>query len=717
MDTVGVRGFFASVDVFIASMIEKVYGLILLIADVDIWSKVGDKIFNKVFSLIAVFMLFKAAIIIIQYVINPDELTSSKKGGVKFLKNIVISLFMLTMATTVFDKLYQLQGIVLNENVFGRIFLKDSKENATEQSKDFNNIGKEVAYYIFSSFLDYSRNGALAPVFPDSCKNIFVEEDYELSSQIFMVSFLNPNGRHISRSMNVYTCASYVTHGQNVGMSNLIYDSTVDSRFDSFDDGTRINWSANILKNTCDYGVASDGGYYTCKSYLCQSSNCGVRNGVYIFNLINTARETKDVSLMLSDDVLSSTESDYIFAPGIISGSSYHSTLDDSVAICKCLSCYDGSEDSYKCDTSDGDFIFEYKFGVSSLVGFIILIMIIVLAVDVAIRTVKLVFLEVIAPIPIVSFMDIKESGLFKSWVKLFINVYLELFLKLGSIYFGFFFIKLLMNGSFSDIPTFQNVFGRFFMIFGCLLFGKKFPDFVSQMIGLGGDTGVGSFFKTALKFATGAGAMAVAGIGGATSNLASGIEKISSANGTKAKMLQTVKTGFSVLGGAGSAAARTMANQISSKGNGTKNNIMRGIYGSSYARKQNEMGNHIGNRALDSARDLFQINNKEKLSTEDMKKELENIKKERLENNNIINSLLNNENNAAGIRNAFELDDKNNRLYKNYEEYSNNVSNSISEELYNSYDYYYNLRDEYNKKIKELTEKIEHNEVNDSYK
>ena len=40
----------------------------------------------------------------------------------------------------------------------------------------------------------------------------------------------------------------------------------------------------------------------------------------------------------------------------------------------------------------------------------------------------------------------------------------------------------------------------------------------------------------------------------------------------------------------------------------------------------------------------------------------------EKLENDNMINSLLNNENNAASIRNAFELDDKNNRLYKNYE-------------------------------------------------
>ncbi len=715
MDTVGVRGFFASVDVFIASMIEKVYGLILLIADVDIWSKVGNKIFNKVFSLIAVFMLFKAAIIVIQYVINPDELISSKKGGVKFLKNIVISLFMLTMATTVFEKLYQLQGIVLNENVLGRIFLEDSKENATEQSKDFNNIGKEVAYYIFSSFLDYSRDGALAPVFPDYCKNIFVEEDYELNKETYYVSYINPyNGFVINVARPVYTCASYVTHGQNVGMSNLVYDSRIDSRFNRLDDGTAINWSGSIL-GSCG---SQTGGYYTCKSYLCQSYNCGSKNGVYLVNLINNARENKDVKLMLSDDILSSTESDYIFAPGIMSGSNYSSSLSDSIQICKCYSCFAPYvKDSYDCNTSDGDFIFEYKFGVSSLVGFIILIMIIVLAVDVAIRTVKLAFLEIIAPIPIVSFMDIKESGLFKSWVKLFINVYLELFLKLGSIYFGFFFIKLLMNGSFSDIPAFQNVFGRFFMIFGCLLFGKKFPDFVSQMIGLGGDTGVGSFFKTSLKFVTGAGAMAVAGIGGATSNLASGVEKISSANGTKAKLLQTGKTVASVFGGAGSAAVRTMANQISSKGSGTKNNIMRGIYGSSYARKQNEMGNHIGNRALDSARDLFQINNKEKLSTEDMKKELENIKKEKLENDNMINSLLNNESNATSIRNAFELDDKNNRLYKNYEEYSNNVSNSISEELYNSYDYYYNLRDEHNKRIKELTEEIEHNEANDSYK
>ena len=706
----GLRQLVASIDIGIANLISKVYQLIVMLADVNVMSKIGDEIFDKIFSLIAVFMLFKMAIIIIQYIINPDELTSSKKSGIKFLKNIVISLFMLTIATTVFEKMFQLQSIILHENLLGKLIIGDENKNLNDESNDFYSLGNEISYYVFSSFMDYNRKDIFEEVFPEACPNIFVEEDYSLKTSFKEIYFGIKNYQY-------YQCASYITHGLNTKYNDSTeYDVLDDSRFDYVTDletNEKIDvvWSKNVLQSSSSF---DKGGYYTCKSYLLRSPNCGIKNGVYIFYLINKARKSYDVSLMLSDEILNATESDHFF----LSGSEIYNANGsvDGNDSCYCNSC-DGSnnKDAEFCKDTNGGYIFEYKFFISTLVGLLILFMIIILAIDTAVRSIKLCFLQIISPIPIVSFMDIKENDLFKKWLKLFINSYLELFLKLGSIFLSFLLIKMLMSSEFDNIFALRNTWGRFLFIIGCLLFAKEAPDFVGKLLNIGGDTGIGTFLKNAVKFITGVGTMALAGTGGAISNLSSGIEKISETKGTKNKMAQFGKTILSTLGGAGSASARALGNHIKSGGNANLNNVVRGIYGSSYARYQNENGQHIGKRTLDKFKNMAQINNNN-LSSNDIQNRINHVKDLINNNKTMIDNMLYGRSDASMIRDAFALNDEDNRIYADYDDYHSNVQNGIDSDTYNLFSGFYDKRDQYNKELETLENQYEHEKTIEGY-
>ena len=104
--------------------------------------------------------------------------------------------------------------------------------------------------------------------------------------------------------------------------------------------------------------------------------------------------------------------------------------------------------------TSDGRYLINYKFGLSTAVGVGTLYLLLVFCVDIAVRSVKLGFLQMIAPIPILSYVDPKsgKDGMFNKWMTTCKNTYIELFTRLFALYFGIYVISLI--GTFRDVTT-----------------------------------------------------------------------------------------------------------------------------------------------------------------------------------------------------------------------------------------------------------------------
>ena len=152
-------------------------------------------------------------------------------------------------------------------------------------------------------------------------------------------------------------------------------------------------------------------------------------------------------------------------------------------------------------DEATGDYVIEFDYGLIGIIaGGFILYMIFMYSIQIAIRTVQLAYLQVIAPIPIISYISDPE-GTFKKWTKQCISTYLDLFLRLSIIYFSMTLVSMvieefndpggIINGNLGllsktvqadSIGGFTLILVKFFIIIGLLLFAKKAPDLIKDL-------------------------------------------------------------------------------------------------------------------------------------------------------------------------------------------------------------------------------------------
>lgn len=220
------------------------------------------------------------------------------------------------------------------------------------------------------------------------------------------------------------------------------------------------------------------------------------------------------------------------------------------------------------CSTSDKKiYAYDYIPIVSTIVGLLMCYVIVSLNISVAIRAFKLIILRMIAPIPVISYIDPKSSkdGTFATWVKTFISVWAELFMFLGIIYFIIYIIDFLLSsdawaGFFTssgvDIgETLTQPFGAHelvlflaFIIIGLLFFAKQAPKFVMDALGI---KSKGNFMRM-----LGMGATAATSIGGGISATGAAMKKSKDENGQLNPLAATSAVAKGLFSGAGSMAA-----------------------------------------------------------------------------------------------------------------------------------------------------------------
>lgn len=133
---------------------------------------------------------------------------------------------------------------------------------------------------------------------------------------------------------------------------------------------------------------------------------------------------------------------------------------------------------------TSGEFYFDYTPILSNAVGVIALLILISFCMDLALRAIKLLFLQIIAPIPIISNMDPgKGKDTFQKWYKECFKTYITVFIRLITINFAVFMLSLI-KGNYKDIFN-NNLLLNIFLIIGCLLFAKQVPKLIEDMFGI----------------------------------------------------------------------------------------------------------------------------------------------------------------------------------------------------------------------------------------
>lgn len=139
-------------------------------------------------------------------------------------------------------------------------------------------------------------------------------------------------------------------------------------------------------------------------------------------------------------------------------------------------------------------YVFTYMPFIPTVVGFVFAFIILSFTVDVAVRAVKLAVLRLIAPVPIIAYMNPKgtQDSAFNAWVKTLTSTYLDLFIRLASVYFVIALIQeMIAHGIY--INRGDGMLGILSLIliwFGLFIFAKQAPKFIKEVLGLKQDVG-----------------------------------------------------------------------------------------------------------------------------------------------------------------------------------------------------------------------------------
>ena len=137
-----------------------------------------------------------------------------------------------------------------------------------------------------------------------------------------------------------------------------------------------------------------------------------------------------------------------------------------------------------------GQYVFKWDIILSVVVGVAILWILINYCISIATRVIQLAYLQLVAPVPILSYIGNPE-GSFKNWVKQCTRTYLDLFIRLAILYFiitlsgkvlKFFEDSNALSNYGIESGSMKFVLVKIFLILGLLMFGKRVPELLKEL-------------------------------------------------------------------------------------------------------------------------------------------------------------------------------------------------------------------------------------------
>ena len=230
----------------------------------------------------------------------------------------------------------------------------------------------------------------------------------------------------------------------------------------------------------------------------------------------------------------------------------------------------------------NGNYVIDYLPFISSAVGVYVVFLLISFSVDIAVRAIKLCFLQMLAPIAIVSYIDPKESisdGKLRRWVNESASTYFSLFLRLATIFFVMLLVEIisssvLSNGGESyigaqiDDPAY-SIWIYLFLVIGAFMFAKQVPKMLDKIFKIenSGNLNLNPFKTFASARDSGFGMLAGGAVGLGVGAAASGIAAARTSIDNGEKGITTVRR---TLGGTLSGGLRGGVSGVASGGKGT---------------------------------------------------------------------------------------------------------------------------------------------------
>ena len=142
------RFLFSWIDGVVAKVITIIYGLLMDLASLRLYSESIVKIIGqRIGILLGIFMLFRLAVSLINYMISPEKFSDNKQGGAALIKNVIISLALLATVNTIFETAYMVQEKVVKSQIIEKIFFGET-----------SNSEMDIGYYLYSGFFTPNKD-------------------------------------------------------------------------------------------------------------------------------------------------------------------------------------------------------------------------------------------------------------------------------------------------------------------------------------------------------------------------------------------------------------------------------------------------------------------------------------------------------------------------------------------------------------------------------
>lgn len=553
-------------------IVKSLYGTCIRVYDIMIELAKNSSILDataitaNLYVLAVVFMLFRVAIGLIKMLITPDAINDKQAGAGKMITRVVVSIIMLIVFSPTGILFNKDADTPENDGFLPRIeraLISDKKSLLytafTVKEVDDGNATKEDPYgkktivvqNVASPFYTYFFEDVEAENTETSCY-FYRKQTTKSKGKIITVQDPIKIKFTTTKPDGSEGTVMKVKNTDGFDMWATIYSKEETKLHNSEGDELEFNYNSNIKDISASTtvpkknGKGSNGKSLTgpikkCSNWIIYKDN---NNKVFLYRnvsdnfkknndkeiyrgyddfqkLYNVAKddwqkinknkladEYKDLipewAKILANGNRGYSEAGIAFGTNLIS--CFEECIGDDTTDCE-------EEKSKQFDTYDNkamknmikDNEMDLSFMIAVIAGVALIIYLLVLCVEIVIRSLKLMLLETLAPIPIVSYIDPKDK-IFNQWIKMLMGTYADLFIKIFSINLGINLLNVVFN---SETLLSGNLFKRFLVIVGILVFMKMIPSIISKIFGI--DSLGGSFKdivgmgKKALGFGTGA--------------------------------------------------------------------------------------------------------------------------------------------------------------------------------------------------------------------
>ena len=121
-------------------------------------------------------------------------------------------------------------------------------------------------------------------------------------------------------------------------------------------------------------------------------------------------------------------------------------------------------------------------------VGVLIFWMILMYTIQLGVRILQLAYLQLVAPIPILMYLDPKSNDMLNKWAKQCLVTFLDFFIRVGIMYLAIFLIQIIMDNnsllmsSFLDSSWLTKLYVNIVMIIAVLIFANRIPKLLQEV-------------------------------------------------------------------------------------------------------------------------------------------------------------------------------------------------------------------------------------------